>query len=74
MNGGKLSMATKKTSKPEKAKLKTSGAVAEKPVALTLKIDSQTYMRLSMLRARDRKTAQDILSEALKALLDRQGA
>ncbi|MGD0471230.1 MAG: hypothetical protein ABSA54_22895 [Terriglobales bacterium] len=67
-------MATKKASKSEKTKMKISGAVAEKPVALTLKIDSQTYMRLSMLRARDRKTAQDILTEALKAFLDREGA
>lgn len=44
----------------------------EKPVALTVKIDSQTYMRLSALRARDRKTAQDILTDALMAYLDRE--
>lgn len=50
---------------------KASKGQPQKPVALTLKIDSATYMRLSTLRARERKTAQDILSEALKAYLDR---
>jgi hypothetical protein len=49
-------------------------AAAEKPVALTVKIDSGTYVRLSTLRAKERKTAQDILTEALKAYLDRVGA
>jgi NRPS condensation-like uncharacterized protein len=42
----------------------------EKMVALTLKIDSETYQRLSALRAKERKTAQDILSEALMEYLD----
>jgi hypothetical protein len=46
----------------------------ERPIALTLKIDSKTYMRLSVLRAKERKTAQDILTEALKSYLDRAGA
>jgi len=62
-------MTTKKAIKVQRPKPK-----AEKPVALTLKIDSQTYLRLCVLRARDRKTAQDILTEALIALLDREGA
>ena len=43
-------------------------------VALTLKIDSDTYIRLSTFRAKERKTAQDILTEALKTYLDRVGA
>jgi hypothetical protein len=47
---------------------------AEKPVALTVKIDGRTYVRLSTLRAKERKTAQDILTEALKAYLDRAGS
>jgi predicted transcriptional regulator len=59
------------TKKPANAQ--RSAPKAEKPVALTLKTDSQTYMRLSMLRARDRKTAQEILTEALRAYLDRAG-
>jgi predicted transcriptional regulator len=46
----------------------------EKPVALTVKIDSHTYVRLSTLRAKKRKTAQEILTEALKEYLDRERA
>lgn len=64
-------MATKKTNRPEKAKQRKALAEAEKPIALTLKIDSKTYMRLSTMRARERRTAQDILTDALKAYLDR---
>ncbi len=67
-------MTTKKLKKPVKAKLKSSGEEAEKPVALTLKIDTETYVRLSTFRAKERKTAQDILTEALTAYLDRAGA
>ena len=50
---------------------KTETAVSEKLVALTVKIDSETYIRLSTLRAKERKTAQEILTEALNAYLDR---
>lgn len=46
----------------------------EKPIALTLKVDSQTYVRLSTFRAKERRTAQEILTEALKRYLDRVGA
>jgi hypothetical protein len=46
----------------------------EKPVALTLKVDSRTYVRLSTLRATQRRTNQDILQQALKEYLDRAGA
>jgi len=53
---------------------KTEKPAAEKPVALTVKIDSKTYVRLSMVRATERKTAQEILTEALNAYLDRAGA
>ncbi len=38
-------------------------------VALTVKVDSQTYVKLSTVRAQQRKTAQEILVEALKAYL-----
>jgi hypothetical protein len=64
------------TKEPPKAKTvppNRSASNAEKPIALTLKTDSQTYMRMSVLRARDRKTAQQILTEALRAYLDRAG-
>ena len=46
----------------------------EKPVALTLKVDSDTYVRLSTLRATQRRTNQDILEQALKEYLTRAGA
>ena len=55
-------------------KTRISQAEPERPVALTLKVDSAMYVRLSALRARKRKTAQDILTEALKAYLDRARA
>lgn len=38
-------------------------------VALTLKVDSETYVRLSTLRAKERKLVQEILTEALKSYL-----
>jgi hypothetical protein len=53
------------------AKEKTAPTVAEKLVALTVKIDQETYVRLSTLRAKERKTAQEILTAALAAYLDR---
>ena len=43
-------------------------------VALTLKVDSRTYVRLSTLRAKERKTVQEILTEALKTYLANAGA
>lgn len=45
----------------------------EKPVALTLKVDSSVYVRLSTLRATKRRTHQDILRKALEEYLDREG-
>lgn len=66
-------MQPTKPSSQKRINAKTSQAETERLVALTLKIDSKTYMRLSMLRAKERKTAQDILTEALKAYLDRAG-
>jgi hypothetical protein len=47
--------------------------VAEKPIALTLKIGHEMFMRLSALRARERTTAQEILTEALEAHLKKAG-
>jgi hypothetical protein len=55
-------------------KRKTQTAVASKPVALTVKIDQEMYVRLSLLRARERKTAQEILTEALNSYLNRAEA
>jgi hypothetical protein len=54
---------------------KRGGSTAsEKPVALTLKVDSGLYLRLSTLRATQRRTNQDILEQALKEYLTRAGA
>jgi predicted DNA-binding protein len=44
----------------------------EKPVALTVKLDSETYIRLCTLGATKRRTHQDILKDAIKQYLDRQ--
>jgi len=51
-----------------------AGASQEKPVALTLKVDSGLYLRLSTLRATQRRTNQDILEQALREYLTRAGA
>jgi hypothetical protein len=60
-------------SKKAKSKVSTSPAEPEMMVALTVKIDSKTYVRLGTLRAKRRMTTQDVLSEALKAYLDQAG-
>lgn len=62
----------KKSSSRPKRKRET--VVAEKLVALTVKIDGEMYVRLSTLRAKERKTAQEILTEALSAYLHRAEA
>jgi hypothetical protein len=68
-------MATKKTgrsSKRDGADAPRAGSSAgEKLVALTLKVDGATYVRLSTLRATQRRTNQDLLHQALKEFLDR---
>ncbi len=46
----------------------------EKPVALTVKIDNELYVRLSTFRATERRTTQDVLQQALLEYLDRAGA
>jgi len=47
---------------------------SESMIALTLKVDSKLYVRLSTHRAKTRQTAQEILTEALKQYLSREGA
>lgn len=42
-----------------------------KPVALTLKVDTGLYVRLSTFGATQRRTNQDILRQALMEYLDR---
>jgi hypothetical protein len=71
-------MATKKRgrslSKHAAGTHRAGGGAGEKPIALTLKVDSVTYVRLSTLRATQRRTNQDILRQALEEYLDRAGA
>lgn len=70
-------MPTKKTrrSSGKHTGARHAGSSAgEKPVALTLKVDGETYVRLSTLRATQRRTNQDILEQALKDYLTRAGA
>lgn len=70
-------MATTKTGRHPvsvKAKVVQSPTVDTKPVALTVKVDAKTYLRLSTLRGAQRRTNQDILLDALEQYLDRVGA
>jgi hypothetical protein len=54
---------------------KRGGSTAqEEPRALTLKVDGELYGRLLKLRATQRRTHQDILEQALKEYLTREGA
>jgi hypothetical protein len=66
-------MATKKKGRSSGkratgARRAASGA-DEKPVALTPKVDGVTYVRLSTLRATQRRTSQEILQQALRNTL-----
>ena len=71
-------MATKKSghrpasTRPRAAVRKA--ASSERPVALTVKLDSKTYVRLCTLGATQRRTNQDLLKEAVQEYLDRVGA
>ena len=57
------------------AKSLSEGATPfRKPVALTVKIEDEMYVRLGKLRASQRRTHQDILKQALQEYLDREGA
>ena len=71
-------MATKKSGRsPASSRPRAPVPTApsnEKPVALTLKVDGETYIRLCTLAATQRRTNQNILQEALRQYLDRVGA
>jgi hypothetical protein len=59
---------------PCMSKSEELGVNEEKPVALTLKVDQSTYVRLCTLGATERRTNQDILQHALREYLDRAGS
>ena len=67
-------MATKKASAPAKPKQSRRASTPDDAVALTLKVDKKTYVRLCTLRAKERRTTQEILNEALQDYLKRSGA
>jgi len=62
--------------KTPRRRSETAGAKTanETPVALTLKVDQSTYVRLCTLGATERRTNQDILRQALQEYLDRAKA
>ena len=49
-------------------------ASSKKPVALTVKVTHEVYVRLCTLGATQRRTNQDILNEAVQQYLDRAKA
>jgi hypothetical protein len=61
----------KKTPTRRRATGAKKDAAEDKPVALTLKVDHGTYVRLCTLGATERRTNQDILQQALQEYLDR---
>jgi hypothetical protein len=64
----------KKSTNPARKSVPNDRRTGQKPVALTVKIDGGTYVRLGTLRASQRRTHQDILKQALEEYLDREGA
>jgi predicted transcriptional regulator len=60
--------------KRELARPKKRKSTDDRLVAMTVKIESDMYVRLSTFRAKERKTAQQIFTAALAAYLDRAGA
>jgi hypothetical protein len=66
-------MAMKKTSTPAKPKKSSKAFTTDDAVALTLKVDAKTYVRLCTLRAKERSTTQEILNKALQEHLKRLG-
>jgi hypothetical protein len=70
-------MATRRTTQPASPRSRrasTRETVETKPVALTVKLDSKTYVRLCTLGATLRRTNQDLLKEAVHNFLDSVGA
>ena len=57
-----------------KRKASMPDSVVTSPVALTLKVDHRTFVRLSALRATTRRSHQEILMDELLEYLDSEGA
>jgi hypothetical protein len=67
-------VTTKKPPTPAKPKQSRKASTPDDAVALTLKVDKKTYVRLCTLRAKEMSTTQKILNEALQDYLKRFGA
>jgi hypothetical protein len=57
--------------KPLRRQVVGKPASDTKPVALTVKVNQATYVRLCTLGATQRRTNQDLLQEAIQQYLDR---
>ena len=66
-------MATKKSGHRPASNRTQAAAPSEKPVALTVKVTHEIYVRLCTLAATRRRTNQDILNEAAIQYLEREG-
>jgi hypothetical protein len=70
-----MAIRKKRSSVKHSVTARHAGATAEQTLtALTLKVDSATYGRLSALRAAQRRPKQEILRQALMEYLERVGA
>jgi hypothetical protein len=71
-------MATKKSvprSAPTRSRVAVPKAISgERPVALTVKVTHEVYVRLCTLAATRRQTNQDVLNEAVQQYLNREKA
>ena len=76
-NEGRPSPATGGTAtrqvRPSRRKTATPEPVADKPVALTVKVDQPRYEALKVLGARTRRSNQEMLLAALDAYLRNAG-
>ena len=71
-SGTMTSTKTGRKAARSRPRSKTANAAPlTKPVALTVKVDSKTYIKLCTLGATQRRTNQDLLSEAVQQYLDR---
>ena len=70
-------MANKRTSRAagkHRGATRSARSPQHERVALTLKVDQNLFERLSTFRAKERKTSQEVLEQALLEYLARAGA
>ena len=57
---------------PSAAPAKPDTAAGQKPIVQTVKVPPDDYIRLKMVGARERRSAQDIILAALREYLERR--